>query len=124
MKSRVAVVLVLSLGIFMSGTGATLAVSGMSSSGSASSAQYPNEAPKHHGKPHTLGVHSSGGNGSATPAAAVETEVVQPAAQVATNGGDSLPFTGFVAIPVLLVGVALLGGGMLMRNRIRAEDRP
>ena len=121
MKSRVAVVMVLALGIFMSGTGATLAVSGMSTSGSASSAQYPNEAPKHHEKSQTLGVQSSGGSDE-TPPAEVETQVVQPAAQVATSGGSSLPFTGFVAIPVLLIGVALLGGGLMMRHRMRQDQ--
>lgn len=122
MKSRVAVLLVVALGIFMSGTGATLAVSGIASSGSASSAQYPSEAPKHHEKSHTLGVHSSGSNGS-TPQAEVETQVVQPVAQEASTGGDTLPFTGFVAIPVLLIGVALLGGGLVMRHRVREENQ-
>jgi hypothetical protein len=29
----------------------------------------------------------------------------------------SLPFTGFLAIPVLLIGVALLGGGLVLRRR-------
>jgi hypothetical protein len=111
--------MILALGIFMSGTGATLAVSGIAESGSASSAQYPSEAPKHHHKPHTLGVQSSGNNGQ-TPSP--EAVVVQPAAQVSTSGGSSLPFTGFVAIPVLLIGVALLGGGLVMRNRFRHDN--
>ena len=39
-------------------------------------------------------------------------------AQVPTPaGGGSLPFTGFLAIGVLLGGVALLGTGLLLRRR-------
>jgi hypothetical protein len=35
------------------------------------------------------------------------------------GGGDaaSLPFTGLLAIPILLVGVAMLGTGLLLRRR-------
>jgi hypothetical protein len=33
------------------------------------------------------------------------------------GNGSSLPFTGFLAIPVLLIGVALLGSGMAVRRR-------
>src|SRR5690242_8772935 len=41
MRSRLAVVMVLALGVTLSGTGAALAVSGMSEGGSAGTAQYP-----------------------------------------------------------------------------------
>lgn len=113
MKSRVALTLVLALGVFMSGTGATLAVSGLAGNGSASSAQYP--APNGH-KLHsnTLGVQESSGNGPSTPAS-------QTVRQVADTSGGSLPFTGFLAIPVLIVGVGLLGAGVLMRLRLRSD---
>ena len=130
MKSRVALVAVLALGVFMSGTGATLAVSGFANTGSASSAQYPEE--KHH-KPHHIveaadaagsescsgaeGNGSGSGSGSNSNCAEVETEAVQ---QVAVTGsGSSLPFTGFIAIPVLIVGLGLLGAGVAMRMRVR-----
>jgi hypothetical protein len=151
MKSRVALVAVLALGVFMSGTGATLAVSGFADNGSASSAQYPQE---HNGgkKPHHIveGANSSGGectggnggnagaggnggnggNGSSkcdhsTPApepveAQVETQAVE---QVAVTGSSSsLPFTGFLAVPVLIVGLGLLGAGVAMRVRTRRGD--
>lgn len=139
MKSRVALVAVLALGVFMSGTGATLAVSGFAANGSASSAQYPQE---HNDgkKPHHIveaanssGGECSNGNGgnsgaggncnNATPAPAevqVETQAVE---QVAVTGsGSSLPFTGFVAIPVLLVGLGLLAAGVAMRVRSRRGD--
>jgi hypothetical protein len=113
MRSRVALVLVLALGVFMSGTGATLAVTGLADTGSASSAQYPSG---HH---KTLGVTEKGGSNESTePAAtqAVEQEAV-------SGGGSTLPFTGFVAIPVLLVGFGLLGAGVAMRMRVRSENR-
>ncbi|HEX3735797.1 MAG TPA: hypothetical protein VHU86_11685 [Solirubrobacterales bacterium] len=140
MKSRLALVSVLALGVFMSGTGATLALSGTSSSGSASSAQYP---PEHEHEEHLCesggagggggggnggesgsgsgcshesehcGPTSSGGNGEAC-----ETQEVR---QVETSSG-SLPFTGFMAIPVLIIGLGLLGGGVAMRLRMRSGN--
>lgn len=144
MKSRVALVAVLALGVFMSGTGATLAVSGFADNGSASSAQYPQE---HNGgkKPHHMvegasssggectggnGGNAGGGNGSgkcdhSAPAAEpveaqVETQAVE---QVAVTGSSSsLPFTGFLAVPVLIVGLGLLGAGVAMRVRNRRGD--
>jgi hypothetical protein len=114
MKSRVAVLMVLALGVFMSGTGATLAVSGLSSSGSASSAQYPEP----------LGTQRSGGNQPSNPSAAVATSPAETQAvrQVASTSGGSLPFTGFLAIPVLIVGVGLLGAGVAMRLRLRSGN--
>jgi hypothetical protein len=148
MKSRVALVAVLALGVFMSGTGATLAVSGFAENGSASSAQYPQE---HNGgkKPHHIveaenssGSECTGGNGGnsganggngrngsnkncaeSTPAPAevqVETQAVEQVA--ATGSSSSLPFTGFLAVPVLIVGLGLLGAGVAMRVRNRRGD--
>ena len=113
MKSRVALTLVLTLGVFMSGTGATLAVSGLSSNGSASSAQYPEPSGR---KPHsnTLAAQESNGNGPSAPA------TTQTVRQVADTSSGSLPFTGFMAIPVLIVGVGLLGAGVVMRLRLRS----
>lgn len=125
MKSRVALVAVLALGVFMSGTGATLAVSGFADSGSASSAQYPQEQDGKN-RPHQLveGVSASGGDSNAPapkPAEArVETQAVE---QVAVTGSSSsLPFTGFLAVPVLIVGLGLLAAGVAMRVRGRRGD--
>lgn len=39
------------------------------------------------------------------------------------DGGNSLPFTGFLAIPVLLVGLALLGAGFALRRRDALPSR-
>ena len=108
MRSRLAILAMLVLGMLMSGTGAGLAVQGFGDgSDDASEAQYP---PKNEGN--VLGEEDSGGN-------LPDEEAVQEDAQVAqqVEAGDSLPFTGFVAIPVLVGGVALLAGGMVLRRK-------
>lgn len=174
MKSRLAVILILALGVTMSGTGAALAVSGMSEGGSAGQAQYqPEERCKEgqtvgpHGepcKPYTcaegahIGPHGEtcaprtcaegaevGPNGEScvhseeessthgtepteessgtAPVEEVSSEEpVQEVQQVSAGGGGSLPFTGFLAIPVLLIGIALLGVGVAMQMRMRRWD--
>jgi hypothetical protein len=50
---------------------------------------------------------------------------VQPDRQVvqAAEAGTQLPFTGFAALPVLLLGLALLSGGLFMRRASRAIGR-
>jgi hypothetical protein len=117
MKSRVAVVMVLALGVFMSGTGATLAVTGLANSGSASSAQYPEPEGEN-----TLGSNESNSSNSQpnSTEAVVTPAETQAVRQVANSDSGTLPFTGFLAIPVLIVGVGLLGAGVAMRMRNRS----
>jgi hypothetical protein len=131
MKSRVALVAVLALGVFMSGTGATLAVSGFADNGSASSAQYPNSEPNHKAHHVVEGTNDessectsgSGGNsGSSSGSNCTEVEAATVEQVAVTSSGSSLPFTGFVAIPVLIVGLGLLGAGVAMRLRTRRGD--
>lgn len=144
MKSRLALIVVLALGVFMSGTGATLAVNGIASSGSASSAQYPeeersgtehafeehhNECVNGHGGSGNCSHYCNGANSCSNITGCEGTSTgscAQPAEQVATGGGGSLPFTGFLAIPVLIIGLGLLGAGVAMRLRMRSgnDDRP
>ena len=45
-----------------------------------------------------------------------EPQVVSASQQSASNG-NSLPFTGYLAIPVLLGGVALAGTGLVLRKK-------
>ena len=114
MKSRLALTLVLVLGLMMTGTGATIAVTGASDDGNAGVAQY--EEGTQQGGGNNLAGQEQGGGGGGSP------EDTQPAQQVAAQGGSgSLPFTGFVAIPLLVGGVALAGTGAVLRRRTREE---
>jgi hypothetical protein len=108
MKPRIAVALVLAMGLLTSGTGATLAV--ISESGSAAQVQYPDLKPKESIDPGVLGS-DPGGGGSA----------VQEEQQVANSGGSELPFTGFLAIPLLVVGVVFLVTGGVLRSRASGD---
>lgn len=109
MKPRIAVVFVLALGLLMSGTGATLAV--MSDTNNAGSAQYPE-----------IGAADEGENLVAPQQDPAPEAEVQEERQVATTGGgQELPFTGFLAIPLLILGVLLLVAGGFMRSRARVK---
>lgn len=111
MKSRLALTAVLVLGLMMTGTGATIAIDGASDSGSAGVAQYGNNNNGNGNEGGNLAGEEQGGGGN-----------TQPAEQVAAQGGSgSLPFTGFVAIPLLIGGVALAGTGAVLRRRTREE---
>jgi hypothetical protein len=59
---------------------------------------------------------SSGSGDSPSPAASLPSTDKGGSAGTASKGA-SLPFTGFLAIPVLLLGVALLGSGVVLRRR-------
>lgn len=114
MKSRLAVTFVLALGLLMSGTGATLAVSGLSGSGSAGSAQYRDVAPQQ--QDNVLGTQETDQPPSGDVAPVQETR------QVSSADDSTLPFTGFLAIPVLIGGVGLLGAGIVMRRRVGSDE--
>ena len=140
MKSRLAVTSMLALGLLMSGTGATLAVSGISESGSSAGAQYecmtdengnrPAECDEKRtpdADPLVLSDLESGtpddpsdpGDPVAEPGDPVAD--VQETRQVASTD-DTLPFTGFLAIPALIGGVGLLGSGLVLRRRMGKES--
>jgi hypothetical protein len=127
MKSRLAILSMLVAGILLSTTGAGLAVTGLGGN-DASVAQYATPTPTPTGGDNggTLGEGgSSGGSPNANHGGTQGTgtgNAVQPARQVETGaGGGQLPFTGFLAIPVLLGGIALLGAGMVLRHRTANE---
>lgn len=106
MKPRIAVAFILAMGLLTSGTGATLAV--ISESGSAAQVQYPDLKPEESVDPGVLGSDPGG------------SKDVQEEQQVAT-GGSELPFTGFLAIPLLVVGVAFLVTGGVIRSRAGSD---
>jgi hypothetical protein len=112
MKSRLALTMILVLGVMMSGTGATIAITGASDTGSAGVAQY--------GNGNENGEEQGSGNLAGEEQPSGGSEDSQPVEQVAAQGGGgSLPFTGFVAIPLLVGGVALAGTGAVLRRRTR-----
>ena len=125
LKSRMAIMSVLALGILMSGTGATLAVSGSSESGDAGQAQYPNTVTDKGGSQggDTLAGAEQGPDSDApadTPSpSGADTGGQANEQAVATSSGSSLPFTGLAAIPLLVLGLAMLGGGAVLQRRSR-----
>lgn len=113
MKSRLAILLMLVLGLMLSTTGAGLAIQDFATD-DASMEQYP---PEDNGD--VLGED----DGDSPPAEVVpDTDEGQPIAQVESGSDGELAFTGFLAIPVLIGGVALLSGGLLLRRRTRGDD--
>jgi hypothetical protein len=118
MKSRIALAAVLACGIFMSGTGATLAVTGLSGSGNATSAQYSTPGEEHSNNNSNKGGEVLG----TTEQSPAPSQGVQATRQVSASSGSSLPFTGYVAIPVLLIGVVLIGTGIMLRRRAARDD--
>jgi hypothetical protein len=113
MKSRLALTLMIVLGLMMSTTGAGLAISGSSGSGSAAQGQYGDDDKGEKDDNLAGAIQGDGGNDAAES---------QPSEQVAVAGDEdsgSLPFTGFFTIPLIVGGVALLSGGALLRWRAR-----
>ncbi len=155
MKSRMAITMMLVLGLLLTTAGAGLATSGVGDD--AGRAQYPTErptttptlqpqAPPQAPAPAVAPLPAA--PAPAVPAPQPESAVLDesvespaPAAQpeadavaraqeqaapaqaprqvVAQQSTDSLPFTGFAALPVLLAGVALLVTGATLRLRSR-----
>lgn len=105
----------------MLGGGAALGVDGLSSTRSASIAQYgtTNTGVTTTGTEQVAPTQTEGttqppesGNLGET-AKPKPAQQVQAARQVASN---ELPFTGYLAIPILLLGIAMLGGGLVLRR--------
>lgn len=151
MKSRLALTLMLVAGFMLSTTGAGLAISGSSSSGSAASSQYvPSGTGGNHPEHEVKGVEekggkcvnggsgnggnggANGGNGagkncaepvetSSEPAPEVEVAPAAAEQQAVVSEGSSLPFTGFVAIPLLVIGLGLIVVGAVVGLKSRKE---
>lgn len=138
MRSRAVILSTLVLGFLLSTAGAGLAVTGFAGNDQASIAEYPDaaapqqpaqqpaaEAPSDEGG--VAGEENEGGgdqqvlprsDDEAAPDVQPDRQVV---AGVQASDDTQLPFTGFAAIPVLLVGLALLGGGVMMRRSAQID---
>jgi hypothetical protein len=118
-RARVAIASLLATGMLMSGGGAALALSGESSHGNASAAGYSlatSAQPQVLGE--TQGTTPTVASTPTTSDPGTQAPQVQGARQVASSNVKSLPFTGFAAIPIILLGIAMLGGGAWLRRRM------
>ena len=103
MRTRLAITSMLAIGVlFIFTGGAAMAVAGSSGSGSAGSAQYP--TPTHH-------------DGHLAPPTVNLPPPSAPPQLSTPTGSSSLPFTGLVLIPLIILGVAMLVIGLVLRSR-------
>jgi hypothetical protein len=116
MRSRLAILSMLVLGMLLSTSGAALSISGLSGNDkNAAVSQYGNVGGEEDDD--VLGEEDSGGPEGQQPD---NDDGTQPDRQVelgAQDDGEELPFTGFAAIPVLIGGVALFGTGLVLRKK-------
>jgi len=115
MRTRLAITSMLVIGVlFTFSGGVAMALSGSSGSGSAASAQY---GTVHHQHKSRLGPVTTNN--------APPDQPVQAAQQLAApTSSSSLPFTGLVLIPLIVLGVAMLIVGIVLRSRsTRAPNR-
>ena len=104
-------------GFVFSGAGIGLAVTGVADEDqSAAAAQY-HGAPAPQAPPEQPGQPGQPGPPTLEPEAQRPEAPVEEARQLgAEPGGEELPFTGFAAIPLLLLGFALLTTGFVLRR--------
>jgi hypothetical protein len=124
MRSRAAILVTLVLGFTLSTAGAGLAVTGLAGNDQASTAQYPSQVVPQ--PPDKVAPEENGGQVlPSTDSRPAQRPDVQPDRQVVAgvqaSDDTQLPFTGFAAIPVLLIGLALLSGGLMMRRSARTD---
>lgn len=139
LRSRLAITLMLVFGFAFSGAGAGLAVEGIGTEGTTSADVQYNVPPAVPNTPPTLAPEVEGDVDEGeevvdVPDGGVAGETDEPKAQgeaapVQDNrqlgvqeGGDELPFTGFAALPVLLMGLALLTAGFVLRRRAGSDS--
>jgi len=127
-RSRLAITSMLAIGALMSTGGAALGVSALSTDLSARAAQYGTPAAQQPTpptlSPSTAGTGGSGdvvddGAGGAPEQSAQAQQTAQAPRQLEASSESELPFTGYLAIPLLLAGLALLAVGCVLRRGAR-----
>jgi hypothetical protein len=127
MKSRLAILSMLVTGMLLSTAGAGLAIDGVTGSNNASVAAYDSgdnrgDVLGEDNSNSPSGVAGEDADNAPSGTAGDNAAAVQPSRQVEAGAGSgTLPFTGFLAIPVLLGGVALLAAGLVLRHRAAHE---
>lgn len=136
LRSRLAILSTLVVGFALSGAGGALAVSGLAGQGTPAEIQYlePEKGTTPLAPINEVidvpsgGVDDEDQGGGAAPEkdaperpAAERDEVpeVQETRQLGADAGDSLPVTGWAAIPVLLLGLGILAAGFVLRRNAR-----
>jgi len=128
MKSRFVVLTTLVLGMLFSTAGAGLAVTGLTGN-DAGVAQYGKTTPPP--ATNVLGEQDEGtdsqnvlpeSDSGDAPAGGNGDDAVQPSRQAEAGAttpstASQLPFTGFAAIPILLIGIAMLTAGLVLRRQ-------
>jgi hypothetical protein len=120
MKSRFAFVALVALAALLGTSTAAFATSALSTSTNASAAQYGVAGSGESVQNTLAGTQGSGvSNDAGNQGSGVASAVQAPRQLAAGSGSDAarLPFTGMALIPILLIGLALLGGGFVMRRR-------
>ena len=117
MKSRLAVTAMLVLGMLFSTAGAGIAITSVTDD-SPSGVQYRQDDDNQRvlGEVGTVDSGTAPAADSAPSAPAATPTEPQEAAE------GELPFTGFLAIPILIGGVALLSSGLILRRRTGEPD--
>ena len=124
MRARFTFTSLLAAGILMTSGGATLAVSGLADR--ADKEQYGTTTTKSATVPSgtlgATGVADSPSESSSPSENSGAAPTAQAPRQVAESGGGDLPFTGYAGIPILLIGVALLASGLVLRRNAHGSQ--
>jgi cytoskeletal protein RodZ len=142
-RTSVAVAALLALGLTFTGGGAAVAISGFAADTTAVNAQYSTPTPVTPTPTSTVdsNVGVQGETDTSTTTTPTTTtpsdsslqgesdELTNPTLAeapnqvAAANANESLPFTGFAAIPIIVIGALLIAAGALLRRRTSTGTR-